>query len=240
MGQFAATRAMGGSGSASGESSGDSGESSGSGSSSTSTGIDADESSSGSGLFRGCFGDDFDDDLLDESLWWTWAEGDSAFNESAGWMKFDPPTTGLLDTGLIANNEHAFVFDRGWARMQIVAHPVIDRPVVAFLQVIQEPSVLSVRYGEGVVWINGHAAPGVDAFEESHPELGTPSWVGIRAEEPDVHFEVSDDGVEWTTFATFTKPAAFDFARPLIMVQTYGDYPDRQMVAVDNFETCIE
>jgi hypothetical protein len=124
--------------------------------------------------------------------------------------------------------------------MQITAHPVIDRPVVAFLQIIEDPAVLSVSYGEGVVWVNGHSSPGVDVFQESHPELGTPGWLGIRAEDPNVHFEVSDDGVAWTTFATFPKPTDFALARPLIMVQTYGDYPDRQMVAVDNFETCVE
>jgi hypothetical protein len=235
VGQFAATIAMGGSGGATGD--GGSEEGSGSGS----TGIGATESSGGpSPWTEGCYADNFDDALLDDALWWPWIEGDAGWMEAAGWMKFDPPTFGLRDTGLVANDQHMLAFDNAWSRMQIVTPPVADRPVVVFLQLIEEPAVLSLSLGAGVVSIGGQSAEGVDEFQEPHPELGTPAWVGIRAEDPNVHFEVSDDGVEWTTFATYAKPAAFAFARPLIMVQTYGDYPDPQMVAVDNFETCVD
>jgi hypothetical protein len=234
VGEFAATLAMGGSGGATGP--GSSGESSGS----ESTSGDASEGSTGVIVWPGgCYRDDFDDAQLDESLWWSWVEGDAGFMETGGWMKFDPPTYGLYDTGLITNDEHRFAFDNAWSRMQIVAPPVIDRPVVVFLQIIEEPAVLSLSLGEGVVWIGGRAAEGVGEFGEAHPEVGMPTWVGIRAEDPDVHFEVSDDGITWTTFATYPKPADFSLARPLIMVQTYGDYPDPQMVAVDNFEACV-
>jgi hypothetical protein len=236
VGHFAATLAMGGSGGAS------TGGSSGDGSASGSAGSDA---SSGGGTGQatwteGCYGDDFEDGTLTDTLWWPWVEGDAGFAEMAGWMKFDPPTFGLRDTGLVTNNEHTIAFDYAWSRMQIAAPPVPDRPVVVFLQVIEEPALVSLSLGEGVVSIGGQSAPGVDVFHESHPELGTPAWVGIRAEDPNVHFEVSADGITWTTFATFPKPYPFALARPLIMVQTYGDYPDPQMVAVDNFETCVD
>lgn len=240
VGQFAATIAMGGSGGASGESSSsDAGTSV--GSSSASTGGESSEGTTAPTVWEsGCYGDDFEDSVVDETLWWSWVEGDAAFSEAAGWMKFDPPTFGLLDTGLVANNQHRVAFDNAWSRMQIASPPVIDRPVVVFLQVIADPAVLSLSLGEGVVTIGGTDAQGVSAFQQSHPELGTPAWVGIRAEDPNVHFETSIDGIAWTTFATFPKPDDFASARPLIMVQTYGDYPDRMMVAVDNFETCVD
>jgi hypothetical protein len=240
VGQFAATIAMGGSGGASGDSSSaDAGTSVGSGS--ASTGDASSEGTTAPPLWDGgCYGDDFEDSLLDDTLWWGWVEGDAAFNETAGWMKFDPSTTGLFDTGLVTKDTHRIAFDNASSRMQITVPPVVDRPVAVFLQIIAEPAVLSVSFGGGVLSIGGTDAQGVSAFQEEHPELGTPAWVGIRAEEPNVHFEVSADGITWTTFATFPKPDDFTPSRPLIMVQTYGDYPDRMMVAVDNFETCVD
>ena len=239
VGQFAATIAMGGSGGSSGGSS--SGDGTSVGSSSATTDAESSEGTTSPTVWEsGCYYDNFDDSVVDEALWWPWVEGDAAFNETAGWMKFDPPTFGLLDTGLVARDEHRVAFDNAWSRMQITSPPVVDRPVVAFLQMIDEPEVLSLSLGEGVVTIGGTDAQGVSVFQQSHPELGTPAWVGIRAEDPNVHFEVSSDGITWTTFATFPKPADFALARPLIMVQTYGDYPDRMMVAVDNFETCVD
>lgn len=198
-------------------------------------------SDTGSGAFvpPGCYGDDFEDGVVDPDLWNAWTEENSNVEEVGGWIKFTPPTYGLFDTGLVANYLHQVPFENAWARMQITAPPSATRPVVLFLQVVEEPMVMSIRIAEDTISIDASNdfAP---IYSESFPAQPYPGWVGIRAEGDLVHYETSDDGVTWSILSTQTKPAAFAAARPLIMAQTYGEDLEGGIVAVDNFEVCVQ
>lgn len=198
-------------------------------------------SGTGTGGFMppGCIGDDFEDGVIDPDLWNTWAEENSNLEEVAGWMKFTPPTYGLFDTGVVTTYLNMMPFDNAWARMQVVAPPDPARPVVLFLQVVEEPLVLSINVAESTVSINA-SEDFVPFYSESFPADPYPGWIGIRAEGDMVHFETSDDGVMWTTLTTHPKPGAFAAARPLIMAQTYGEDVLGGIVAVDNFEACAQ
>lgn len=210
-----------------------------------SSGVATDSGSSGSSTGAegfvppGCFGDDFEDGIVDGELWNTWAEENSSFAELAGTFEFTPPTYGLFDTGLVSTYLYEIPFDAAWARVQVVSAPAPTRPVALFLQVIEQPRVLSIRIGGGTLGVDV-TDDEMPLFGESFPADPPPGWIGIRGEGNVVHFETSDDGITWTTLATWDQPSPFTAAHPLIMAQTYGDDVEGGIVVVDDFEACVE
>jgi hypothetical protein len=187
----------------------------------------------------GCFSDDFEDGVIDESRWYTWVEGDSHLEEIAGMLKFTPPSTGLLDTGVVGSLPSRFRFDDGRVRVRVPMPPVPTRPVVVFLQVLEETdTVVSISLGENNLAI-GARQFGIEQYFEVFPTDPYPQWIALRAEGPLVHFETSDDGITYTTLTTRDKISSFDVAAGLLMAQTYGDDFQGGVVAVDDFEVCL-
>lgn len=187
----------------------------------------------------GCFSDDFEDGVVDEPNWSTWAEADAYLEEVGGQLRLTPPTYGLYDTGVVGRFDHEFPFDSGWVQLHVVTAPPVDDPAGLFLMVGDPPNTLSIRLAGGNVQVAG-AIDEQLVFEELFPLTPYPSWIGIRGDGPVAHFEVSMDGQTWTPLATHDKPGTFGEAGALIMVQTFGDYPDRATVAVDDLEVCIQ
>jgi hypothetical protein len=199
------------------------------------------DGSSGEGFVPpGCFSDDFADGVVDDPRWTTWAEADSYLQELGGRLELVPPTYGLYDTGVIGRFDHRFAFETGWVRVRVLAAPPVDRPAGLFLVVGSEPELLMMRLAGGSVSVIGALGEDQVVFEQSFPTTPYPSFVGIRAEGSVAHFEVSADGEAWTTLATYDKPGSFADAAALIMAQTFGDYPDRAAVAVDDLEVCVQ
>lgn len=188
----------------------------------------------------GCFADDFADGVVDEPRWNTWAEADSSLEETGGLLKLTPPTYGLFDTGVVGRFDHHFAFEHGWVRLRAVAPPPVDRPAGLFLMVTAEPELLSIRLAGGTVEVMGAVGEEQVVFQQSFPASPYPAFIGIRGEGSVAHFEVSTDGETWSTLATYDKPGPFAEATALIMAQTFGDYPDRTTVTVDDFEACVQ
>jgi len=253
VGYFSGTESASGSGASESEtlaaSTGlDDGTSLGDGTSPDPTGLDSTGSDSsgpeppGGGFMPpGCFFDDFADGIVDEPRWNTWAEADSTLEEVGGQLKLTPPTYGIFDTGVVGRFDHQFAFDDGWVRLRVVAPPPVDDPAGLFLMVTGPPEILSIRLAGGTIEVAG--AQGEDlprVFQQSFPASPYPAWIGIRGEGTVAHFEVSNDGETWSTLATYDKPGPFAEAEGLIMAQTFGDYPARATVLVDDFEACIQ
>lgn len=185
-----------------------------------------------------CFGDDFDDEQLDPEMWNSWTEEFAVVEELSGWVKFTPATVGLFDAGIVANHLHHVPFEDGWARMQVPTPPQPERPVLVFLQVIDEPWVLSIALTQGHVDV--FTSDDADRlFQEQVDVDAYPGWIGLRTEDGTVYFESSDDGETWTTLTTAPMPAAMPDAHPLVMAQTYGADETGGFVAVDNLEVCV-
>ncbi|HET6585205.1 MAG TPA: hypothetical protein VFG69_17225 [Nannocystaceae bacterium] len=211
--------------------------SSGSASSADSTAADTDPP-----VFEGpgCFSDDFEDGVIDPVLWNTWVEADSAIEESAGMLKFTPPTTGISDTGVINAYQSQFRFETGWVRVRVPIPPSPTRSVVFFLQILDEPdSLVSIQISQSTVSV-GARMGAVEQPGDSFPADPYPAWIGIRADGPVVHFEVSSDGVDFTDLAVRDKPVPFESASALLMAQTYGQDLEGGIVAVDDFEVCLQ
>lgn len=204
------------------------------------TGLGSSSDTSGEGFVPpGCFRDDFEDGVVDEPNWSTWAEADSFLEEVGGQLRLTPPTYGLYDTGVIGRFDHQFPFDSGWVELHVVTAPPVDAPAGLFLMVGEPPATLSIRLAGGNVQVAG-AIDEQLVFEELFPMTPYPSWIGIRGEGPLAHFEISMSGETWITIATYDKPGTFEDASALIMAQTFGDYPDRTAVAVDDLEVCVQ
>lgn len=187
----------------------------------------------------GCFFDDFEDGVVDDPHWSTWAEADASLEEVGGQLRLTPPTYGLYDTGVVGRFDHQFPFDSGWVRLHVVTAPPVDDPAGLFLMVGDPPNTLSIRLAGGNLQVAG-AIDEQLVFEELFPFTPYPSWIMIRGEGSVACFEISMDGDTWIPLATYDKPGTFDEAGALIMVQTFGDYPDPTTVAVDDLEVCIQ
>ena len=174
-------------------------------------------------------------------MWNFWTDGDSFAEEADGLFRFTPPTSGVLDTGLITNYLHFVDFNNGTMRVQVATPPDPARPVVLFvsIQELWRNAVVSFKLAEGAATISGRNASG-ETFNDPLSGVSNPPWVGLRAEGNLIHFETSLDGIDWTTEATRDKPAALAYGQPFFMVQTYGNYPDPVAVSVDNFEVCLD
>lgn len=192
----------------------------------------------------GCFSDDFEDAVIDPMLWNTWVEADAAIEEIGGMLKFTPPTTGLApdvaDTGVINAYGSQFRFDTGWVRVRVPIPPSPTRSVVLFLQILDEPdSLVSMQISQSVVSIGGRMGD-VPQEGAEFPADPYPAWIGIRADGDVVHFEVSNDGIDYTELAVGDKPVPFESAAALLMAQTYGQDLEGGVVAVDDFEVCLQ
>lgn len=189
----------------------------------------------------GCISDDFEDGVLDPSgLWYTWLEQDAMLEEISGMLKLTPPSFGLYDTGVVGTDMGSFPFDNGRVRMRVAIPPPTDHPSIVFLQILDDlNSLVSIELAEQQVHI-GSTQVGVQIPGEMFAMDPYPAFVAIRAEGGLVHFEISDDGTTYTTIATREKPASFARARALIMGQTYGDDPLRSLIAIDDFEVCVQ
>jgi hypothetical protein len=211
-------------------------------SSESSASSDASGSESGSpGLVPpGCLFDDFEDGIIDATLWSPWAEGDGTFVEAAGRLKLEPPSSGILDTGVVGSYLATFPFVDGRARVRVPDPPAAGRPVVLFLRVLDDTgTLLSIRLSNNVVTVDA-AIDDVEQYLEDFPADPYPAWIAIRAEGALVHYEISDDGATYTTLATHDKLAGFEVASALIMAQTYAEDVVRGIVSVDDFEVCVQ
>lgn len=188
-----------------------------------------------------CIDDDFEDGVVDPNLWYTWQEADATFQEIGGLLKFDPPTFGLNDTGVVGSDMQRFPFTNGRARMRVALPPAVTQPEVIFLQLLDGgTSILSIDLAEGAVHISGSLSPMEQLFFETFPVDPYPQFIAIRAEDELFHFETSDDGITYTTLATHDRFAPFLDARALIMAQTYGDNAMRTIIGVDDYQVCVQ
>lgn len=212
--------------------------------SSTSTMDPGDTSTTGTGdtgfVAPGCFGDGFDDDVID-AMWNTWIEEDAELVEAAGMLKLTPPTFGVWDTGVVGAHNYVFPFHDGHVRLRVPMPPATSRPVLLWLSVNEDLTGISLamHLANGVVTVLGNIGD-VEQYREDIPLDPYPAWLQIRAQGAMVHFETSDDGVTFTTLTTRDKLGAFDVAAGLIMAQTYGEDVDHSAVGVDDFEVCAE
>ncbi|MBX7079486.1 MAG: hypothetical protein K1X88_09895 [Nannocystaceae bacterium] len=187
----------------------------------------------------GCFGDDFDNGVID-ALWNTWAEQDASFAEVGGQLEFTAPTTGVWDTGVVGAYDYRFPFSVAQARMRVSVPPDPAVPVLVFLSVIDDlGNALSMQLGNGSVFASTGTARVLD-YREEFPMTPYPQWIRIRGDADTIHFEVSDDGDAYTELVARPRIAPFDDAGALIMTQTYADDPNHTLVAVDDFQVCVE
>lgn len=187
----------------------------------------------------GCFGDDFEDGVLDGSRWNTWVEQDAGIEELGGNLRLTPPSYGLFDTGLVGHFDYRFPFEDAWARMRIATPPAAGRPVVLFLFVDGGSGMLAVSLSDDVVRAGTYADEQL-VQERELPVDPYPAWVGIRDDAGIARFEVSEDGQAWTTIATLDEPGSFRDSTVLVMAQTFGDAPEQAVVAVDEIEVCVQ
>lgn len=188
----------------------------------------------------GCFGDDFENDVID-ALWNQWIEEDAELVEASGMLKMTPPTFGVWDTGVVGAYNYVFPFHDGHARVRVPMPPATSRPVLLWLSVNEDLTGISLamHMANGVVTVLGSIGE-VEQYREDIPMDPYPAWMQIRAEGAMAHFETSDDGITFTTLTTRDKLGAFDAAVGLLMAQTYGDDPEHTAVWVDDFEVCVQ
>ncbi len=212
----------------------------GGGSGGSASGSSSSDASGGPGFVPpGCYADDFDNGVID-ALWNTWAEQDSSFAEVGGRLEFTAPTTGVWDTGVVGAYDYRFPFAAGDARMRVPVPPDPARPVLLFLSVIDDVgNALSMQLGNGSVFASTGTSRVLD-YREEFPISPYPQWLRIRADADTIHFEVSDDGAGFTELVARPRIAPFDDAGALIMTQTYADDPSHTLVAVDDFQVCVE
>ncbi|MBC8072128.1 MAG: hypothetical protein IAG13_27655 [Deltaproteobacteria bacterium] len=223
----------------SGDSSSDASESTASTGSSEASGSSSESGSAGL-IPPGCLVDDFEDGTIDPALWNPWIEEDAALTEIAGRLKLEPPSYGVWDTGVVGSYQAVFPFVDGRARVRVTDPPAPGRPVVLFLRVLDDAgTLLSIRLSQSTVTIDA-AVNDVEQYSEQFPVEAYPGWIAIRAEGDLAHYEISDDGVSYTTLTTRDKLAGFEVASALIMAQTYGEDPARGIVSVDDFEVCVQ
>jgi hypothetical protein len=218
------------------------GTSAGVGDSSTETNADADETNGSEGFMPpGCFGDAFDDGVLDEQMWNTWIKADADVEQRDGVLVFTPATSGLFDSGIVTSHLYLFPFDDAWVRVRVPLPPNPAHPVVLFLTVTDrtDETAISIHLSQGQVTIDGRVGGMATTYSESFPTDPYPAWMQLRAEGDLVHHEISGDGSTWTTLGSYEKIAPFEIASALLMAQTYGDYPTPELVKADDFQACI-
>jgi hypothetical protein len=212
-------------------------------SSSTSGLADTSSSSSTTGdggfVYPGCFRDDFDDDTVD-AMWNIWIEEDAALEEVGGGLRMVPPSFGIWDTGIVGAYNYGFPFTDGYVRMRVSEPPDPARTVVLFLTVGEiEGTLLSMQMSAGEVHVNASIAT-VEQYHDVFPKDPYPQWLGIRAEGTQVHFETSDDGINFATLVTHEQLEPLEDSRALVMAQTYGTDTDRSALVVDALEVCVQ
>ena len=148
----------------------------------------------------------------------------------------------LRDTGVVGSITAHLLFVDGRVRLRVPTPPATTRPVVLFLQILREDprsDLVSINLAESNLRVSARSGE-IDVFGQDFPSAPYPAWIAIRAEGTLVHYEVSDDGVAFTTLATWEQTEPYEVATALIMAQTYGDDLEGGIVAVDDFEVCLD
>jgi len=186
--------------------------------------------------------DTFEGPDLDESLWFNWAELDSGWLVQ-GEMVFKPatarhPDNAPADTGLVAAPDHQLPDDNFAIRMEIVTPPVQDDPILLFFMMLDTNDQASVSMKvRPTLQVTGSEATGVENYDVDFDDI-VPRWIGMAFIGEEVHYQVSDDGVDWTTLHVGPMISAILQPRTLVMVQTYGDVEAPPQVIVDNYSVC--
>ena len=188
--------------------------------------------------------DNFDGPGLDESLWFNWAELDSSWWVENGFMYFRAPTSRHpddipADTGLVATPDHQLPDDNFAIRMEVVAPPLQDQPIVLFFMLLdsEDDASVSMRV-RPFVQVDGKDPAGIGDYNVDIDGATAPRWIGIAVLGDEAHFQISDDGIDWTTVYVGPMFPAFAPRRTLIMVQTVGDVPDPPDIKLDNYSVC--
>ena len=188
--------------------------------------------------------DTFDGPDLDESLWFTWAELDSAWLVQGGQMVFTPPTArhpdnAPADTGLVSTPDHLVPDDNFAIRMEVVTAPLDENPVLLYFMLLDSSDQASVSMKvRPVLSITGSEVTGVENYDVQFEDIVAPRWIGMAFIGDEVHYQVSDDGIDWTTVHVGPMISAILEPRTLVMVQTLGDVPLPPNVVVDNYSIC--
>jgi hypothetical protein len=189
----------------------------------------------------GCFGDDFEGELLDAQMWNTWTKADAAVEQRDGVLVFTPATFGLNDSGIVSSHRYVFPFDDAWVRMRVPLPPDPAHPVLLFLAVSDKVSAntVSVHLHGGQVTIDGRVEGMPATYSESFVADPYPAWIALRSDNGMVHHEISDDGSSWTTLGSYEKLSPFETSSVLVMAQTYADNPAPDLVKADDLEVCV-
>lgn len=188
--------------------------------------------------------DTFDGPDLDESLWFTWAELDSAFQIQGGQMIFTPPTSrhpdnAPADTGLVSTPDHQLPDGDFAIRMEVVTAPLDENPVLLYFMLLDSSDQASVSMKvRPVLSLSGSEVTGVENYDVQLDEIIAPRWIGMAFVGDEVHYQVSDDGSDWSTVHVGPMISAIIEPRTLVMVQTLGDVPAPPTVVVDNYSVC--
>ena len=188
--------------------------------------------------------DTFDGTSVDETLWFNWIELDSDSQVQDGQMVFTPPTArhpdnAPADTGLVSTPDHQ-VPDGDFAiRMEVVTAPLDENPVLLYFMLLDSSDQASVAMKvRPVLSISGSEVTGVENYDVDLDEIVAPRWIGMAFIGDEVHYQVSDDGVDWSTVHVGPMISAIVEPRTLVMVQTLGDVPAPPNVVVDNYSVC--
>lgn len=187
--------------------------------------------------------DSFDGPNLDETLWFNWAELDSGWLLD-GQMVFKPPTSrhpdnAPADTGLIAAPDHQLPDDEYAIRLEVVTAPIEENPILLFFMLLDSSDQASVSMKvRPSLQITATEVTGVENYDVEFDDIIAPRWVGLAIIGDQVHYQISDDGLDWTTVHVGPMISALVEPRTLMMVQTYGDAPAPPNVVVDNYSVC--
>ncbi len=185
----------------------------------------------------GCFSDEFDQAALDDNLWNVWAEPGTSWTQTLGVLRFTPGAVGLSYTGITSGWRYRFPFDDAHISLEIATAPPDAAPVNVYLQLLEEPYVFSMRYGSGQIDVSISDENGIDP-QDTFASPQPPRWMRIRGEAEVVHFETSMDALTWTTLTSYPQPTSIVNGRPLVMVETVGEYPEQSPVEVERFDAC--
>lgn len=188
--------------------------------------------------------DDFDGPALDDSLWFGWAELDSSWVVADGQISFLPatsrhPDNAPADTGLVSTPDHLVPDDNFAIRMEVITAPVEGNQVVLFFMLLNQDDTANVSMRvRPALQLVGSDATGVEDYSVELDEIVAPRWIGMAFLGEDVHYQISDDGVDWTTVYIGPRISTLVDARTLVMVQTFGDVVAPPDVVVDNYSIC--
>lgn len=185
----------------------------------------------------------FDPPPLDDTLWVSWQEEDSSIGIVNGRLRLVPPTDigadGPADSGVVTRPGQVVPLDNRAIRLRVDAAPGASDAVTLFLMFDDPDSdILMTIKLKPSVSIEGRDPTGAESYSERFDDIVAPNWVGLAAVDGQVHYQISADGLSWTTLYIGPVIAGLAQARPLIMAQTYGPTPSPSPIYVDDFSVC--